>query len=188
MDSFLRPAPWIYSARSIAVRLFVTCWLIYSLHVATNTVREIYLALAIGDHLSFRVDEYAHMHPDLFDKPGYGWHIGANPGASMVGAIPYAASRPVVDRIIAAVNRSRAKTREAPAYNSPWPLARKFFEESWRRGYDVKFGLAAVIMQSLAMAPISALAVVAMFFLLRRVFGSDRIGLWMALLYAFGTP
>jgi hypothetical protein len=27
-----------------------------------------------------------------------------------------------------------------------------------------------------------------MFYLLRRIFGSDRIGLWMALLYAFGTP
>jgi hypothetical protein len=188
MDTFLSPAPWILSPRSIAVRLFFTCWLVYSVHVATNTVREIYLALAIGDHLSFRVDEYAHMHPDLFDKPGYGWHIGANPGASMLGAIPYAAARPVVDRIVAAVNRSRANVKEAPAYNSPWPMARKFFEESWRRGYDVKFGLAAVIMQSLCMAPISALAAVAMFYLLRRIFGSDRTGFWMALLYAFGTP
>jgi hypothetical protein len=188
MDTFLCPAPWILSPRSIAVRLFFTCWLIYSVHVATNTVREIYLALAIGDHLSFRVDEYAHMHPDLFYKPGYGWHIGANPGASMLGAIPYAVSRPVVDRIVAAVNRSRANAKEIPAYNSPWPLARKFFEESWRRGYDVKFGLAAIIMQSLCMAPISALAVVTMFFLMRRICGSDRTGFWLALLYAFGTP
>src|SRR4051812_23910186 len=47
------PAPWRFSTRGLAVRLFLTCWLIYSLHVATNTVREIYLALAIGDHLSF---------------------------------------------------------------------------------------------------------------------------------------
>ena len=188
MDSFLRPKEWLYSPRSIAVRLFVTCWLVYSLHVATNTVREIYLALAIGDHLSFRVDEYANMHPDLFDKPGYGWHIGANPGASMLGAIPYALSRPVLDRVVAAVNRSRAGVKEAPAYNSPWPLARKFFEESWRRGYDVKFGLAAIVMQAFCMAPISAFGVVAMFYLLRRVCGSDRIGFWVALLYAFGTP
>jgi hypothetical protein len=67
MDTFLHPAPWIHSPRSIAVRLFLTCWLVCSIHVATNTVREIYLALAIGDHLSFRVDEYAHMHPDLFE-------------------------------------------------------------------------------------------------------------------------
>jgi hypothetical protein len=176
------------SPRSIAVRLFLTCWLVYSIHVATNTVREIYLALAIGDHFSFRVDEYANLHTDLFDKPGYGWHIGANPGASMLGAIPYAMSRPAVDRVVAAVNRSRTNVKEPPAYNSPWPLARLFFEQSWRRGYDVKFGLASVIMQAFCMAPISAFAVVAMFYLLRLVFASDRIGLWMALLYAFGTP
>jgi Dolichyl-phosphate-mannose-protein mannosyltransferase len=188
MNVFTRPASWIGSPRSIAARLFLTCWLVYSLHVATNTVREIYLALAIGDHLSFRVDEYAHIHPDLFEKPGYGWHIGANPGASMLGAIPYAAGRPVLDRVVAAVNRSRAHIKEAPVYNSPWPMARRFFEESWRRGYDVKFGLAAILMQVFCMAPISAISAVAMFHLLRRLFGSDRTGFWLALLYAFGTP
>src|SRR5689334_6097254 len=187
---FLHPAPWIFPTRSIAVRLFITCWLVYSIHVATNTVREIYLALAIGDHLSFRVDDYAHLHPDLFDKKGYGWHIGANPGASMLGAIPYAMSRPVVDRVVAAVNRSRAASgqKEPPAYNSPWPMARAFFQESWKRGYDVKFGIAAIVMQAFCMAPISALTAVAMFYFLRRVFGSDRAAFWLALLYAFGTP
>src|SRR5215475_9948631 len=131
------PKLWILPARTIAVRLFLTCWIVFALHVATNTVREIYLALAIGDHLSFRVDEYAHMHPDLFEKPGYGWHIGANPGASMLGAIPYAASRPILDRIIAAVHRSRANVKEPPVYNSPWLLARQFYAESWKRGYDI---------------------------------------------------
>ena len=188
MDLFRRPLPWIFTPRGIAIRLFLTCWLVYSLHVATNTVREIFLALAIGDHLSFRVDEYANMHPDLFEKQGYGWHIGANPGASMLGAIPYAASRPLLDRVVAAANRSRAQIKEAPVYDSPWPMARRFYEESWRRGYDVKFGLAAIVMQVLCMAPISALGVVAMFFLLRRLFGSDRTGFWLALLYGFGTP
>jgi hypothetical protein len=89
---------------------------------------------------------------------------------------------------VAAANRSRANVKEAPAYNSPWPLARQFFEASWRRGYDVKFGLAAIVMQVFCMAPISALAVVWMFHLLRRVFASDRAGFWLALLYAFGTP
>lgn len=183
------PVPWIYATRSLAVRLFLTCWLVYALHVATNTVREIYLALAIADHFSFRVDDYANMHPDLFEKKGYGWHIGANPGASLLGAIPYAALRPVTDRLIERINRERRASGLAPpAYNSPWPMARAFFEESWRRGYDVKFGLAAIIMQALCMAPISAAGVVAMFYLLRRVFGSDRTAVWLAALYAFGTP
>lgn len=176
-----------YSPTGIAVRLFLTCWIAFVLHFASNTVREVYLALAIGDHLSFRVDEYANMHPDLFDKPGYGWHIGANPGASMLVAIPYAMARPVIDPIIARVNAKRAGG-EPPVYNSPWPMARKFYAEAWRRGLDVKFGLGALVMQAFAMAPLSALAAVFMFLLFRRLLESDRTALWIALLYAFATP
>src|SRR5437660_1662991 len=136
------PTPWRFPTRGLAVRLFLTCWLVYSLHLATNTVREIYLALSIADHFSFRVDEYANIHPDLFEKRGYGWHIGANPGVSMLAAIPYALCRPVIDPILETVNRRRSAALasgkiEPPMYNSPWPLAQRFFQESWRRGLDV---------------------------------------------------
>lgn len=180
---------WRFSVRGIAWRLFLTCWMIYALHFATNTVREIYLALAIGDHLSFRVDEYGGMHDDLFDKPGYGWHIGANPGASMMAAVPYALFRPLTDRIVERVNRQRQLSgAQPPEYNSPWPRAREFFREAWRRGYDVKFGLASLIMQAFCMAPFSAAGVVVMFLVLRRMAGSDFTALALALLYAFGTP
>lgn len=82
-----------WSTQQIAMRLFLTCWIIFALHFSTNIVREIYLTLTIGDHASFRVDEYAGLHPDLFEKPGYGWHIGSNPGVSMVAAVPYAIAR-----------------------------------------------------------------------------------------------
>lgn len=178
------------STLSIALRLFITCWLVYTLHFSTNIVREIYPALALGDHFSFRVDEYANMHPDLFDKPGYGWHIGNNPGASMVAAVPYAIARPVIDPIVEHVQRKRAASglTEPPTYNSPWPMAQEFYKEAWRRGYDVKFGLAAFVMQFLCMAPTSALGVVTMFYVLRRLFGSNKVALWLSLLYAFGTP
>src|SRR5512145_3354395 len=154
--------PHELTTAQIARRLFVTCWMVYVLHFATNIVREIYPALAIGDHLSFRVDEYAHMHPDLFEKEGYGWHIGNNPGASMVAAIPYALARPIIDPIVAHVNQRRMASghTEPPSYNSPWPMAREFYQEAWRRGLDVKFGLAAFVMQSLCMAVISGLGVV----------------------------
>ena len=175
---------------SLAIRLFLTCWLVYALHFATNTVREIYLGLAIGDHLSFRVDEYGGLHHDLFETPGRGWHIGNNPGASMLGAIPYAAARPVIDRIVEHVNRARAASglAEPPAYESPWAPARKFYAEAWRRGLDVKFGLGAFVMHAFCMAPLSALSVVIMFFLLRRMMEGEQRALWFSLLYAFGTP
>ena len=181
---------WRLTPRSIAIRLFLTCWLIYVFHFATNTVREIYPALALGDHFSFRVDEYAHMHPDLFETPGYGWHIGNNPGASMLAAIPYALSRPIIDPIVRSVNETRAATgqSEPPDFNSPWPMAREFYREAWQRGYDIKFGLASFVMQAGTMAPVSALGVVVMFLLLRLLFRSDKIGFWLSLLFAFGTP
>lgn len=178
------------SHRGVAVRLFVTCWLVYGLFFATDVVREHYLAVSIGDHLSFRVDEYHGLHPDLFEKEGYGWHIGNNPGASMIGAIPYAVFRPLIETISARVRLARQARGqiEPPAYETEWPRSRAFYAEAWRRGLDIKLGLAALVTQVLCMAPLSALAVVLMFLVLRRVFGSDRTAFWLALLYAFGTP
>ncbi|MCC7162896.1 MAG: hypothetical protein IT331_10420 [Anaerolineae bacterium] len=178
------------STRGMAWRLFFTCWLIYALHFATNIPREIYPALALGDHLSFRVDEYANMHPDLFETPGYGWHINNNPGVSMLAAVPYALARPAIDTVVGIVNQRRAASglQEPPSYSSPWPMAREFYATAWRRGYDIKFGMAAFVMQVFAMAPITALSAVVMFYALRILFASDLTALGLALLYAFGTP
>jgi hypothetical protein len=170
-------------------RLFFTCWLIYSLHFASNSVREIFPALSLGDHFSLRVDEYANLHPDLFETPGRGWHINSNPGASMLAAVPYAVARPAIDRIVERVNEARAKTGAAPPeYDSPWPMARAFFQEAWRRGLDIKLGAGAMVMQVFCMAPFSAFVVVLMFGLMRRLVMPERTALLLALLFAFGTP
>ncbi|HEU4371829.1 MAG TPA: hypothetical protein VFV05_26705 [Methylomirabilota bacterium] len=174
----------------MALRLGFTCWLVYTLHFATNMVRENYLALAIGDDFSFRVDPYAGLHDDIFEHPGHGWHIGSNPGASMVGAIPYAFSRPLIDRIVASVQRARHEAGRVgpPHYDAPTEKDRRFYETAWRRGVDVKFGLASFVMQSFAMAVVSALGVVVMYLLLAGHLGSSTTALFLAILYAFGTP
>lgn len=178
------------TAHQLAIRIFLTCWVVYSLHFATNIVREIFPAVSLGDHFSFRVDDYKNMHPDLFEKEGYGWHIGNNPGASMVAAIPYALARPAIDLVVDRVQRQRDQRGAAgpPEYDSPWPMAQDFYAEAWRRGLDVKLGLAAFVMQAFLMAPSSALGVVVMFYLLRFIFRSDRTAVWLSLLYAFATP
>src|SRR6185369_9232723 len=167
--------------------VFFTCWLIYALHWATDIVREIYPAMALGDHFSFRVDEYGGLHPDLFEKPGYGWHIGNNPGVSMFAAVPYALSRPLIDPLVAKVMAKRRASgqSEPPAFNTPRPNAKIFYAAAWKRGLDVKLGLGAFVMHFLFMAPMSALSAVAMFYMLRRVFQSDKTAVWLALLYAF---
>ncbi len=179
-----------FTPQGIGFRLLATCWLVFSLHFATNVVRESYLALAIGDHLSFRVDEYANLHDDIFEKPGYGWHIGSNPGASMLAAIPYVAARPIIDAVVERVREERQARGDSrpPSYDAPAETDRIFYERAWSRGLDVKFGLGSFVMQSFAMAVISALGVVVMFTLLRQLTGSVPVAVGLALLYAFGTP
>lgn len=176
--------------RETSWRIFLTVWIVCTLHFATNTVREIYPALALGEHLSFNVQDYAGLHPDIFEVPGRGWFINNNPGASIVGAVPYVLTRPVIDRIVHKVQedrRARGQT-EPPPFDSPWPMAQEFYRRSFQRGYDIKFGLAAGVMQAGAMAPLSALAAVVMFRLLAAQMTSLMGAAVLALLYAFATP
>ncbi len=179
-----------FSENGIAVRIFFVCWIIFSLHFATNTVRELYPVLSLGDRLSFDVSEYAGLHHDIFAIQGRGTFINNNPGASLVGAIPYILFRPVMDRIVERVRTARLAdlTPAETKYDTIYPLAREFYEKSRARGLDVKFGLAAGITQVFAMAPLSALGAVVMFWLLLSATNNRRLSIFLAFLYAFGTP
>lgn len=180
----------VLNDRSLALRIFFVCWVVFSLHFATNTVREIYPALSLGDHLSFDVAEYSGLHPDIFEMPGRGTFINNNPGASIMGAVPYALLRPVTDRIVARVQKSRLENpqTEPVKFDTIYPLAQEFFQKAREKGFDVKFGLAAGITQTLVMAPVSALGVVVMFWILLSLTNNTRASLLLALLYAFATP
>jgi hypothetical protein len=185
-----RPSLSHFSTRGVAVRLFITCWLVFALHFATNTVREIYPAVSLGDHLSFDVSEYAGLHPDIFEIPDRGAFINNNPGASILGAVPYALLRPVTDRVVEHVRRKRALNPQSapPEYDSPYPMAREFHRRAYERGLDVKLGLASGVMQVFCMAPLSALSAVVIFYILLGLNASPRAALWLALLYAIATP
>ena len=183
------PAVTPMTPRQVAWRLFFTAWVVYVLHFATDIVREHYPALALGDHFSFNLEGYCGLHPDLFETPGRGCHIGNNPGVSMLAAIPYVLFRPLIDPVVHRVQARRAASgAEPPAFNSPWPNARRFYAEAWRRGLDIKLGLAAFVMQAFCMAPSSAAGVVLVFFALLATLKQQRQAMWLALLYAFGTP
>ena len=178
-----------YSVRSIAIRLFITCWLVYAAHFATNTVREIYPALSLGDNLSFDVSEYEGLHPDIFELPGRGVFINNNPGASILGAIPYIITRPVIDFAVNRVQQIRESSDQGPPeYDTSFPGRAKFYRIAYEKGLDVKFALAAGVMQAGLMAPVSALSVVVMFYVLLKLTSSVRASLMLALLYAFATP
>lgn len=179
-----------HTEKGVGVRIFLVCWLVFTLHFATNTVRELYPALSLGDRLSFDVSEYAGLHHDIFELPGRGSFINNNPGASIIGAVPYALFRPVTDQIVVQVQKKRLESPQTAAtgYDTIYPLAREFYERSRARGLDVKFGLAAAITQAFAMAPISALGVVVIFWILSGLTNNTRISVLLALLYAFATP
>ena len=177
------------STRRTALRIFFTCWIVFALHFATNAYREVYLAMAIGDHFSFSVAEYLGLHADVFEMPGRGAFIAGNPGGSMFGAVPYLAARPVIDFLVDRVMAKRKATNaQPPPYDSPWPAAREFHRRAFERGLDVRLGLGMAAMQALGMAPLSAAAVTVMFFVLLVRTGSRSNAIWLALLYAFATP
>ncbi len=92
------------------------------MHFATNTVREIYPALSLGDHLSLDVSEYEGLHPDIFTVAGRG-DINNNPGASLLGAIPYAVTRPFIAGCGDYPAGAPAQRRACAEYDNIYPLA-----------------------------------------------------------------
>lgn len=172
---------------STAARLFLTVWLVYAAFATTNVVRETYLAVALGDRGSVRVDPFLGLHPDLFAIPGRGAYINSNPGASLLGAVPYALSRPAVAGLFA-LRPGLAAPKPPTTYEDPRPNRTNFMNEMRARGLDIRLALAALATQFGLMAPVGALAAVLLFCYLRARTGDERLALRLALLYAFATP
>jgi hypothetical protein len=174
----------------LQLRLFVTCWLVFVLHFATDIVREHYLSFSLAEDYSFRMDKYLGLHVDIFDTPGFGAHIGNNPGVSMLGAVPYLICRPMIDWIASTVNARRTASGAAvtAVYDDPRPRRVEFYRKVREQGLDVRFGLAAGVIQALFMAPVSAFAAVVMLRVLYALGLGIRVALLGAFLYALGTP
>jgi hypothetical protein len=171
----------------ISWRLFLTCCIVYLIHFAPNVVRETYLAVALAEDFTVRVDPYLGLHPDLFEIEGRGAYINSNPGASVLGAVPYAAARPIM-AVLFRLRPDLVRPKPAAAYDDPRPNRTRFMNEARARGLDVKLVLAAAAMHLGLMVPLGALAVVVVFQFLRTRLGEERKAFWFALLYAFGTP
>jgi len=175
------------------IRLFLTCWVLFCLHFATDFVREHYLVVSIAEDASFDLGKYYGLHDDIFKNPARaphgGVHHGANPGISMLAAIPYAALRPLVDRVVQRSLASRkAAGSDSAVYNDPRQARVKFYKQAYALGLDIRFGLVGIITMVLCMAPLSALGVVALHRMLEGAGLSEKHALGLSLLYAFGTP
>jgi hypothetical protein len=177
----------------VRVRLFLTAWVVFCLHYATDFVREHFLVVSMVENRTFDLSPYLGMHPDIFQNPPnagvQGVHHGANPGISMLAAIPYAVTRPLVDRVVARQLAARAGRKDSAAvYDDPRQARVQFYQRAYERGWDVRFGLVGIITMVLCMAPLSALGVVTMFMLFRGTGVTEKASAWLSLLYAFGTP
>lgn len=173
--------------RDVATRLAWTVALLVALTFAPNVVRETYLAVALVEDHSIRVDRFSGLHPDLFERPGGGTFINSNPGASIAGAVPYALARPVFEAIYRASPPLVAP--KAPAtYDDPRPNRLRVMNDMRARGLDVRLGLAAAAMATGVNVPLAVLATLLLYGFLCRRLGDEPSARWLALLFTFGTP
>ncbi len=174
-------------------RLFLTCWVLYTLHFATDFAREHYLVMSIVDDRSFALDKYYGLHVDIFQNPPeapvQGAHHGANPGISMIAAVPYALLKPAVDMIGSRSLQERAGHLDSTVtyQDDRWRRV-EFYKKVRAMGLDIRFGLIAAITLALCMAPLTALSVVLMQRILQERGMSERAALAGSLLYGLGTP
>ncbi|MBI5433542.1 MAG: hypothetical protein HZA52_11995 [Planctomycetes bacterium] len=175
---------------SVRVRIFLVCWILFSLFFATNVVREHYPAFALLDRGDFKCDRYANMHADLFQHTDGHWYVGNNLLGSMPAVVVLAIFDPVLDRL---EEHSKRKLAESPAeadatYDTKYPNRQKMWRLVKQAGLELRFGASTALTSVFLMAPLSAWFAVLVFGVLQRRGVERGRAVWLALLFAFGTP
>jgi hypothetical protein len=139
------------SRRAWASRVFLTCWLVYTVFWTPYIVREHFPAIAIAESGELNVKRYLGWTGDIFSGPRGGAYINNNPGASLTGAIPLLMLRPLLVRVD---HWNQRLPRRRPIGESDPILLRMMAE-----GREYYFLLVAFITVALVMAPATALGV-----------------------------
>ena len=178
--------------RSYKIRIFLTCWILFTIHFATNVVREHYPAFTIAEQGTFKVDDYLGFHPDIFLHDDGHSYIGNNVAGSILAAVPLFIFDPLLDYLETVGKRQVSQLQERDdldtTYRTKYKNRRNFFKLVKERGLHLRFGAATVITSAFLMAPLSAWLVVLMFqiLLMRRVPLGRAV--WYAMLFGFATP
>jgi hypothetical protein len=165
------------TSRSLAVRLFVSCWLVYSVFWTPYIVREHFPAMSLSETGALDVSRYYGWTEDIFRGPRGGAYINNNPGASLTAAIPLAILRPWFKRY-----------DYAPPLNTSHITAGALLRRAAVEGRARYFMLIAFTTVALVMAPASAFAIAFLGLRLRQAGVSTRSAALVAILCAFGTP
>src|SRR4029078_11254936 len=120
-------------------RIFLIAWIVYTVHFATNVVREQYPAFNIPQHASCYVDEYQGFHSDIFVGPTGHSVIGNQVFVSVLAAAPLFVSSPVLDTL---ETYSKDKLAREGLQNAEYridkPMRVEFFRTVKVRGLDLR--------------------------------------------------
>ncbi len=203
----MKGSRWAEQSTRDQIRLFLVAWILFSLHFATNVVREHYPAFALIERGDWVCDAYVvedpdgsvhALHSDLFPhtKEPYGdghWYSGNNLLGSLVAAVPLFVFEPLLQRI---EDWTRAK-QTVPAddeglarvqYETEHSVSGAAVDRMVRAGYHLRFGAATVVTSVFLMAPLSALWLAFMYRLLLRRGASRSQAVFLALAFGFATP
>ena len=169
-------------------RIFISCWLVFSLHFATNVVREHYPAFALIEHGNFQLDEYAGYHSDIFRHRDGHHYVGNQVAGSLVAVPPLLVFDPLLDALEAKEKAALGQSEDSAHYETEYPNRALFFAKLKAAGLTKRFGASAAITSVFCMALIGAFLALLMFSVLKRRGVSEGRSALLSLLFAFGTP
>src|SRR5688500_8099134 len=145
------------SPASVPLRLFLVCWIAFSLFFSTNIVREHYPAFTLIENGDFRCDEYLGWHADIFEHTDGHAYVGNNVFGSLVAAVPLGVFDPLLDRIEAHSQRKLAESPVPPdtTFATKYPIRAQLYRLAKLAGKDLRLGASAAVTSVFLMAPLS---------------------------------
>ncbi len=174
--------------KGIRWRLFITAWLVFGLHFATNIVREHYPAFSVVEKGTFQVDEFEGFHPDIFRHTDGHAYIGNQVAPSLVAAVPLILFDPALEKLQEYREENPVPADKQHEFDTEYPRRAAFLAKVRAANLDLRFGGAAVVTSVFLMAPLLAWFVVYLLRMMQSAGVSDRKALVLALLAAFATP
>jgi len=174
---------------SIKIRIFIVSWIIFTIHFATNVVREHYPAFSLVEHGTLKVDRYQGFHSDIFVHTDGHSYINNNVAASALAAIPLYIFDPILD-VLERYEKGKIEREGVPetVYRTRHTNSRMLLESAQKNGLSLRFGGATVVTSVFLMAPLSALIMVLMFHILSKRGLRRKQAIWLTFLFGFGTP
>jgi hypothetical protein len=171
---------WWQRIRGWPARVFLTCWLAYTISWTPYIVREHFAALSLAEEGTLNVRSWLGWTDDIFPGPKGGAFINNNPGASLTGAIPLILLRPVLRRV---KTWNASFVRVLPGKDDG-----EIFRRAAARGLHVYFLLVEFLTVALVMAPVTALTAGYLCLRLAEAGLTPAYAGLSALLYGLATP